>query len=200
MPEESSEPFFQRSRRSIVYESGHKARPPINKRVILIAAGILVLILLVIFAVFASDNGEENLEEAESPVPTQEAFPTDEPTPTVEITPTEEVTPTPLASNNKDSDTSLDRSSLTIEIQNGSGVAGAATKARNILEDLGYEVLSAGNADNFDYETTVIKVKSTKKNFLELLEGDLEDDYTIEETSTSLTGTVADAVVIIGAE
>lgn len=202
------ETFFTRSRRSSVFESGHKAKLPFSKRTILISIGILILLGMVIFSIFASNN--EDATENESPLPTQSALPTEEATPTIEeATPTEEITPSPTlktsvtptkstSSSSVDKATGLDRADLTIEIQNGSGVAGAATKASTTLKDLGYDVLSTGNADNFDYESTVIKVKSSKKNFLELLKKDLSDDYTIDETSSSLTGSEADAVVVVG--
>ena len=73
------------------------------------------------------------------------------------------LSPTKTTTSTIDKATGLDRANLTIAVKNGSGVTGAAAKASNFLKDLGYTVSSTGNADNSDYENTVIEVKSTNK-------------------------------------
>lgn len=155
------------------------------------------------------------------PTPAEEEFfiPTDTPTPTedpeatpVEDTETEtkeESTPTPKAttaptkaasnSDSVDSATGLDRADITIVVQNGSGEAGVAGVMADKLRGLGYNISSTGNADNFDYTETVIKVKSASSKFAALLKKDLSDDYTIGSATSDYTGT-GDAVVIVGAE
>lgn len=204
-PQEESS--FTRSRRSYVYESGNRSTKTINRRTILIIVGIAILVLLVIIAVFASGKKGEK-ETTILPTPTEIPFPTEEPTETPEEgtpTPTPKASPTPkptlsptkTATSSIDKATGLDRANLTIAVQNGSGIAGAATKASNFLKDLGYSVVSSGNADNFDYENTVIEVKSTKKAYLDLLKKDLGTTYTIGSTSAAFTGS-SDAVVIVG--
>ena len=93
----------------------------------------------------------------------------------------------------------LDRSKLSIAIQNGSGVEGTAGKAGNILKDLGYNVTSTGNADNYNYKGVTIKVKKEKGNFLGLLKKDLSKNYTVSATSSDLpSSSPPDAVIIIG--
>lgn len=198
MSEEAQDQFFTKTRRSLVYEPS-KPKPQISKRAIFIILGIIILIGLVIFSIFASDGTNKN--GIQNPAGDKNTKPTNIPTPTIEptkseesLSPTPKVTPTPTPSKSS----ALERGDLTIEVQNGSGVAGAATKASNILKKLGYDVVSTGNADSFDYETTVIKIKSTQKSYLKLLQDDLADDYTIKETSTSLTGSDADAIIIVG--
>lgn len=209
MAEESS--FLNPTRRSYVYESSRGGSGNRN-RIILIVAGIIILVALVAFAVIATGGQGENEENL---TPTQ-ALPTDSPTPTIEEpTPTEagtpsptprrsptpgKGTPTPTGTSSVDKASGLDRADLTIIVQNGSGVAGAATKASDLLKDLGYDVVSSGNADNFEYEETEINVRSTKKNFLELLKKDLSGEYTIGSATSTYSGTEADAVVIIGQE
>ena len=101
-------------------------------------------------------------------------------------------TPTPTSSSG------VERSNLDVAVLNGSGEAGAATKASDALKKLGYNVVSSGNADNFDYATTQIQVKSTKKAYLNMLKTDLSDTYTITSATADYTGTSADAVVIVG--
>lgn len=171
---------------------------------------LLILIVIAGLAIFGTMRFLQARDSALelSPTPTEgfviptEPLPTENPEPTAsdsaETSPTTKVTQAAGAS--VDKATGLDRSKLTIEIQNGSGIAGAAGKVKTILEDLGYVISKTGNADNYDYEETVIQVKATRKSYLPLLEKDLESSYTIGSTSSTLTGSTADAVVIVGKE
>ncbi len=209
-----NESFLNPSRRSYVYESSKGSGN--KKRVILIILGVIVLIALVAYAIIAT-GGKGELDEALTPTPTTiqetptptitEVTPTPEESPTpkgqVSITPTSKTSPTPTTKGTptptKASASDLDRSNLSLEVQNGSGVAGAATKMSDALKKLGYTVASSGNADNFDYEKTEIQLKSTKKAYLEMLKKDLGDDYTIGSATSDYTGD-ADGVVIVGKE
>jgi len=93
----------------------------------------------------------------------------------------------------------LDRSKLSVSVQNGSGVEGVAGKAANILKEFGYNVVSTGNADNYNYQGITIKVKDSKKEFVDLLKKDLSKDYTISSASSDLQSTsTTDALIIIG--
>lgn len=199
--ETSNDQFLNPSRRSYVYEtsknSGNKSR------IILIVIGVIILIALVAFAVVATGGKGEDAEvvptdSIEEPTPTESVE-----TPTPEESPTDSPTATPTGAKTTPAPTlsgGLDRSDLSIEIQNGSGVAGAATKMSDKLKALGYDISSTGNADNFDYEETIIQVTSAKKAYLDILEKDLSDDYTIESATADLTGPDADAIIIIGKE
>lgn len=93
----------------------------------------------------------------------------------------------------------LDRSALSITVENGSGTEGVAGKAATILKDLGYNVASTGNADNYNYKGVTIKVKSDKSNFINLLKKDLAKDYTITTSSSDLSSdSPTSAIIIIG--
>lgn len=93
----------------------------------------------------------------------------------------------------------LDRSKLSIIVENGSGIEGTAGKGAAILKDLGYNVISTGNADNYKYEGITIEVKSDKEDFLNLLKKDLAKDYTIKSSSSDLPdSSTSDCVIIIG--
>lgn len=206
---EGSETFLNPSKRVYNYEGSKSSG---NKlRIILIILGIIILVGLIIFAAIAT-NGKEEKEVVITPTI---APPTATPTPTIEMTPTptesltptkkpknsptpEKGTPTPTGTSSVDKASGLDRADLKIEVQNGSGTAGVATKASNLLKKLGYDVVSSGNADNFDYEGTTIQVKSTKKAYLDILKKDLSATYTISSATSDYKGTEADAVVIIG--
>jgi hypothetical protein len=114
------------------------------------------------------------------------------PTPTP--TPTIQTTPTPATSG-------LDRTAITIQVLNGGGKAGAATKMKQALEDKGYTVSDTGNADSYSYEKTEIQVKAAKSAYLPLLENDLQDTYTLGTSSAKLDESVGyDARVIVGKE
>ncbi len=93
----------------------------------------------------------------------------------------------------------LDRSKLSITVENGSGIEGAGAKAANLFKKLGYSVASTGNADNYNYQGMTIKVKKEKSAFLNLLKKDLAKDYTITSSSSDLPpSSSTDALIIIG--
>lgn len=205
---EPNETFLNPSRRSYTYEGSRSSGN--RTRIILIILGIIILIGLVAYAVIATGGkGEEELTVVPTEAPANTPAP-EEPAPTeTDTTPSPSTTtptpgrgtPTPTTSSSVDSASKLDRADLKVAVQNGGGVAGAATKASNALKDLGYDVVSSGNADSFDYEETEIQIKSTKRAYLDLLKKDLSDeDYTVGATSTNYTGTDADVVIIIGQE
>lgn len=170
---------------------------------------VLLLLLIIVVGIgaaqFLSSKSKDLNNATPTPIeftePTEAPSPTPTPeeslTPTISVTPS--LSPTTSASNSVDKATGLDRSKLSITVQNGSGKAGAAGKAAKILEDLGYNVVSTGNADSYDYVNTEIEVSSLKKAYLALLKKDLGNDYTISTTSTTYSGD-SDAVVIVGAE
>ncbi len=93
----------------------------------------------------------------------------------------------------------LDRSKLSIAVTNGSGIEGAGGKVANTLKELGYNVVSTGNADNYNYTGITIKVKKGKSNFIDLLKKDLSKDYTVSSSSSDLPlDSPTDSLVIIG--
>ena len=93
----------------------------------------------------------------------------------------------------------LDRTKITIRVENGSGQAGVAGKASDFLKGKGYNVASTGNADNYKYTDATIKVKSSTSAYLNILKKDLSEKYTISSTSSDLPkDSTADAVIIIG--
>ena len=57
---------------------------------------------------------------------------------------------------------SVDPSKYTLTVRNGSGVAGAATEATEVLENAGYKVKETGNTDQFAYNETLVVYKDDK--------------------------------------
>ena len=116
-----------------------------------------------------------------------------ETTPTPTIVSVEEPEPTPTPA--------IDRGDLKMEIQNGGGLKGAAGEAARFLEDKGYQDIKTSNADSFDYEETIIKIKEDKKNYLDWLKSDLAEKYTLAaEIKTLETDSDFDAIVILGSQ
>ena len=176
----------------------------INKRFVYLIAFVILLVLL--FAGYkllgSSNKNNINNPPVETPAPTEELLPIDSPAPTDEITPTPipSDTPTPKPTSNPiDKTTGLNRSKLSVTVQNGSGEAGVAATGKDFLNGLGYDVISTSNADNFDYTGVTIQVKSASSDYLTLLKSDLGAKYIVGNTSSDLSASVsADALVIIG--
>lgn len=168
-----------------------------NRKVLLLIALIIVL-GLVAFGIskLIGNKGVDSTLNATSPTPT--TTPTTTPTPTETNgtpTPTTKLTPTPTKT------AVVATKNLSIQVLNGAGVVGAGKKAADFLTGLGYNVVSTGNADNFDYQQSVIQIKAGKASALSTLKKDLSANYTIGSTSTDLSAsTSADAVFIIGKE
>ncbi len=165
---------------------------------------IAIVVIILIFAgfKFLGSKSQKSEQVEITPTPTEIPTPTETPTPTSEETPTPKPTSTPTPKptvNPVDKTTGLDRSSLSVVVENGSGEAGVAAKAADFLRSLGYNVVSTGNADNFDYTNVTIQVKSASSDFLSLLKNDLSANYTVGASSSDLSASSsADALVIVG--
>jgi hypothetical protein len=123
-------------------------------------------------------------EEEASPTPSSVRFESPSPTPTEST-----------------SGATLDRSEPVVRVLNGSGIAGVASTMKDFLEGKGYSVASVGNADNFDYEQTTLRFKSSFTDFESLLENDLSDDYSVVVSDDVIDSDYeADIEVIIGAK
>lgn len=163
---------------------------------------LIGFVLLVGVLIFGTTRflGSKTASPTPTPTPTESEFPTDTPTPEVSPTPEKSPTPTPKPTINPvDKTTGLDRSELSVEVQNGSGEVGVASKGSEVLKSFGYHVVSIGNADNFNYENAVIQVKEAQSKYLSLLKKDLAVTYTVGSASADLSASAsADALVIIG--
>lgn len=200
MEEEATIPSFQKSAPdSFSMQPQEKG----SRRFAFLVLVVIILGVVVFFGVRFIGSITKK-ETAPTPTPTLvQSMPTETPTPTPtggSPTPKSSPTPSPRPTLNPvDPASGLDRSDLSVEVKNGGGVAGAAGKASDFLKNLGYKVISVGNADNFDYQSIVIEVKSAKSSFLSLLKKDLSASYTIGTTSADLSATSsADALVIVG--
>ncbi len=140
---------------------------------------IIVAILLLLAGGYFYYQSTQNRESGVSVTEPKENEPT-EPTPTkVEVK----------------------KDAFTIEILNGSGIAGEAGRAQELLESADFKIDSTGNAENYDFEETVIQAGSdVDEAWIELLRDELGKQYTVKSGVTKLDETASDAdvVVIVG--
>jgi len=124
---------------------------------------------------------------------TSGAIPTE--TPVATVSPDASTEPTPSASPSG----KLDLTKYPINVQNGVGIPGTAGTAKDILVKAGFKVSAAGNADNYDYTDTVVKVKSTvPAEFVTKLNTALSAKYKLAKTGSLPDSSKDDVVVIIG--
>lgn len=77
--------------------------------------------------------------------------------------------------------------SLKIQVLNGSGVAGEATKVSTLLSQNKFKVANTGNAPNYDFVKTEIQTKDlVSTQIIDLLVESLEKDYTSTVSATKL--------------
>jgi ABC-type transport system substrate-binding protein len=116
------------------------------------------------------------------------------PTPVATAEPTS-VEPTPTASPSS----TLKRDVLKVQVLNGSGVSGAANKAKALLETAGYKNVDTGNASMNDLTQTEVAVKDIKKEYLDLIVKDLAKSYDATEAAKPLVVTSKyDIVITLG--
>ena len=94
----------------------------------------------------------------------------------------------------------LDKSAFEIEIQNGSGIAGEAGRAQELLEGDEFTVSSTANAESYDYEETVVQAsEDVDEEWLDALKESLEGQYTVQSRVEELPeGSEVDVIVIVG--
>jgi hypothetical protein len=92
-----------------------------------------------------------------------------------------------------------DLTAFTVDIENGSGIAGEAGKAKTLLEEAGFKVGTAGNADRYDYTKTEISAKEeVSQDFLVELANILKENYEVDEPGILSASSSSDIIVIVG--
>lgn len=119
------------------------------------------------------------------------------------LKPAVEATPTPLATSeatvvpSASPSAKLDLSKYPINVENGSGIPGTATSAKDLLTKGGFTVSATGNASTYDYTDTIIQTKSdVPASFVTKLTTTLSGIYKVG-TPTSLPASSTDEVVVI---
>ena len=154
-----------------------KPKGGINKLVIF----ALVLLLLVGGGIFLFSRGSKEGTSEISPTPTVEGLSNPTSTPTITTTPSP-----------------ADKSDVSIEIQNGTGITGEAAYLQGILKSLGYSDIKVGNADAENHETTTVTfAKSLSSSVVDEINKKLESTYKDVETKTSSTQKT-DVLIVTG--
>lgn len=93
----------------------------------------------------------------------------------------------------------LKRDSLKLQVLNGSGVSGAAGKAKTLLEGLGYTSVDTGNATSSDFANTEVAVRESAKEYLDIVIKDLSKEYEATAAAKVLpTSSKYDIVITLG--
>jgi len=148
----------------------------------LLIIGILILVGVLGFVIYRSAGGGE--ESTAEPTPFDNLT---QPEPVETSTPSSTATAKPA-----------DKSKVTIEVQNGTGITGEAAYLQTQLKNLGYTNITAGNASSQDATaTTVTFAKSLASGIVDELTKKLKDLYQNVTVKTATTAT-KDVVVITG--
>jgi len=94
----------------------------------------------------------------------------------------------------------IKKSDFKIQVLNGTGKSGVAGGARDFLVARGYNVVSTGNAANFNYQTTTLQAKENAQEIVDLLTNDLKERYTVTVGLPLPEGSPFDIIIIIGGE
>jgi len=152
-----------------------------NKKLLTIVVTIFIISSLIIGGILRSRKSKQ--EEISSPS-------------SLTVT-----TPSPAASSESSpSPETLDLSSYSIQVLNGSGVAGEADNVKDTLEAGGFEEINTSNADNYDYTDTEVSLKDdVSESIYDEIENILSSSYTVVLDSDPLTSSSDyDVVIIIG--
>ena len=94
----------------------------------------------------------------------------------------------------------LVKADFRISVLNGNGKEGAATEVEAILDTEDYRVVETGNAENYDYEQTVIRAKSSiPSKFLDGIDKLLGKTYDVVVRYDLETANKMDVVIVVGA-
>lgn len=95
----------------------------------------------------------------------------------------------------------LDKEAFTIEVQNGSGIAGEGASVGEMLEEDGFTVGDIGNAPDSNYEDTIITVNDeVPDSYIEALTEVLEKRGPVGKVKKFATGEDGEVLVIVGSE
>jgi hypothetical protein len=150
----------------------------------LLIVGILILVAILGFVIYKSATTPNEIVSGE-------------PTPFDNIAAPDEgetvSTPTPAGT-----PTASDRSSVEIQIQNGTGITGEAAYLQNQLGALGYKDIKVGNASTQNATVTEVTfAKSLNANIVTEITEKLKSIYQEVKTTTSTSATF-DVVIVTG--
>lgn len=158
-----------------------------NSAKTLLIAGILILVGILGFVIFKSASSGSDTITIE-PTPSDSLT-----TPITDETPVASSTPSPTASAS-----AVSKSSVAIEIQNGTGIPGEAAYLQTQLSSLGYSKISVGNASSQNETTTTVTfAKALSADVVDEITKKLQSIYTEVSVKTSTTQS-QDVLVVTG--
>lgn len=160
------------------------SKPGSKKPYVLLAGGVALLVALIGGGLVISQRA---FAPQPSPTPLPTAIPSPTPEPTPEATQSAVLKPEDLQD-------------YSVQILNGSGVAGEAGKVLTLLETEGFTTIATGNAENFDYEKTEVHLaQGVDDQLFEVVERALGDQFTVTRYPTPMTDQAEyDIVIIVG--
>ncbi|MCA9372281.1 LytR C-terminal domain-containing protein [Candidatus Woesebacteria bacterium] len=94
---------------------------------------------------------------------------------------------------------SITREEIRIKVLNGSGIAGRAAEVKSFLKEKGYVEILTGNADNFDFETTVVEVKDDPE-IKQFIQQDIASQVAKPKFETLDDADASDIIITIGTD
>lgn len=160
------------------------------KLVAIIVTVVVVLVGMVIGGFFVYQNAMSEANQPPEIVVTEEpiATPLPDSTPDSESTDSGQLQP----------ETEIDVATLLVEVLNGSGIPGAAGDLASDLETAGFEDIDTGNADQYDYEETVVSVKPGQDEVYTLVLEAIQDNYEVIQGDDLDEDSDFDVQVIVG--
>lgn len=168
------------------------------KLIAIIVTVIVVLVGMVVGGFFVYQNAMKEANESPDVIVNDDTTtqPTSLPSPDNDATGSSETdTDTDTET---DAGDQLDPASISVQVLNGSGTAGVASRVANLLEDAGFEEIDTDNAESFDYEETVVQVKPGQDELYELVLTELQADYTIAQGEDLDVDNQFDLVITVG--
>ncbi len=180
-------PFGQSSSPSVSFPTVGTQKKSGGPKTLLII-GILILVGILGFVIFKSANKTSDTSSTE-PTPFDNLTTTDETTQVASPSPVATSTSTPKPA---------DKSSVSIEIQNGTGITGEAAYLQNQLKSLGYTNIKVGNASTTSATATTVTFSSSLSSAVVTeLTQKLNTIYTTVTVKTA-TSPTTDVVIITG--
>lgn len=155
----------------------------VNKKLLIVFLIILLLSSLTLSGIFFYRSRTKLKNEPETT-----------PTPVIEVSPSPEATPLSIP------DTEVKLSDYSIQVLNGSGLAGEADFVEKILTAEGFDKINVGNADSYNYTDTQVELKeNVPVTVFEAIDRALNDQYTVVKSEITLPDDSGyDIVVTIG--
>lgn len=121
------------------------------------------------------------------------------PTPAPSAAPVIETTPTPTPTASAAAEVKL--STYKVQILNGSGKIGEASKAKALLEKEGFKISNTANAATFDFTDSIIEAKETVgESAITTAEDALSKTYSVKAGDTLPASSTYDIIVTIGSK